>query len=136
MFSFFGAVCTIRLPLNLEDDRSFHDAIEESHGHGPIRQILSPFFEVHVGGERGGVFLVAQGDDLVKQVSRLRAFLPLNAVTPEFVDNQKIRTRVAVQLFGKRFVRELSGQIRDQLARKCDRGRDTQGHRPFAPGLE
>ena len=35
----------------------------------------------------------------VNQVSRLRAYLPLNAVTPEFVDNQKIRTRVAAQLF-------------------------------------
>ena len=49
-FSFFGALGTIRPALNLEDDRSFHDAIEESHGDGPIGQILAPFFEVHVGG--------------------------------------------------------------------------------------
>src|SRR5216683_2979052 len=87
-FSPFGAVCTIRPTLNLEDDRSLYDAIEESHGDGPIGQILSPFFEVHVGGERGGALLVPQSDDLIEQVSRLRAFLPLDFVAAEFVDDQ------------------------------------------------
>jgi hypothetical protein len=87
MFSFSGAVCTIRLTLNLEDDRSFHDAIEESHGERAIGEIVPPFLEVHVGGERGGTLLVPQGDDLIEQVSRLRAFLPLDSVAPEFVNN-------------------------------------------------
>ena len=87
-FPFFGAVCTVRPAFNREDDRSLHDAIEESHGHGPIGQILSPFFEVHVGGERGGLLLVSPGDDLIEQVSRLRACLPLDFVASEFVHDQ------------------------------------------------
>ena len=87
-FSPFGAVCSIRPTLNLEDDRSLYDAIEASHGHGPIGQIFSPFFEGHVGGERGGALLVPQSDDLIEQVSRLRAFLPLDFVAAEFVDDQ------------------------------------------------
>jgi hypothetical protein len=86
--SFFGAVCAIGPTLNLENDGSLHDAIEESHGHGSIGQILSPFFEVHVGGERRRTLLVPQSDDLIEQVSRLRAFLPLDFVAAEFVDDQ------------------------------------------------
>ena len=58
LFSFFGAVCTIRLTLNLKDDSSLHDAIEESHGQRAIGEIVSPFLEVYVGSERGGALLV------------------------------------------------------------------------------
>ena len=87
LFSFFGAVCTIRLTLNREDDSSFHDAIEESHGERAIREVVPPFLEVHVGGQCCGTLLVPQGDDLIEQVSRLGAFLPLDFVAPEFVNN-------------------------------------------------
>jgi hypothetical protein len=34
------------------------------------------------------LFLVPQSDDLIEQVSRLRAFLPLDFVAAEFVDDQ------------------------------------------------
>ena len=73
--------------MNREDDRFFHDAIEESHGERAIREIVSPFLEVHVGSECSGALLVPQVDDLIEQVSRLRAFLPLDSVAPEGVNN-------------------------------------------------
>jgi len=48
----------VRLPLNREEDSSFHDAIEESHGERAIREIVSPFLEVHAGSERSGALLL------------------------------------------------------------------------------
>ena len=51
-----GTVC---LAFDLEDDRSFDQAVEESHRQRAIYQILCPFVEVHVGHQRGGTLLVA-----------------------------------------------------------------------------
>ena len=69
LFSFSGAVCTIGLTLNLEDDGFFHDAIEESHGERTIGEIVPPFLKIRVRSKRGGFFLVSQVDDFIKQVS-------------------------------------------------------------------
>ena len=66
LFSFSGAVCTIGLTLNLEDDGFFHDAIEESHGERAIGEIVPPFLKIHVRSECGGFSLVSQVDDFIK----------------------------------------------------------------------
>ena len=66
LFSFFGAVYAIRLPLNREDDGFFHDAIEESHGERAIGEIVPPFLKIHVRRECGGFSLVSQVDDFIK----------------------------------------------------------------------
>ena len=50
-------------------------------------------------------------DDLVEQVCGLRAFVALDFVEPEFVDDQKVRVGVAAQARGKSFVGERSGEI-------------------------
>src|SRR5712691_9788821 len=50
---------TVSLAFDLEDDRSFDQAVEERHRQRAIHQILSPFVEVHVGHQRGGALLVA-----------------------------------------------------------------------------
>ena len=55
----------ISLAFDLEDDRSFDEAVEERHRQRAIDQVLCPFFEVHVGHQRGGALLAACGDDLV-----------------------------------------------------------------------
>ena len=66
LFSFSGAVCTIGLTLNLEDDGFFHDAIEESHSERAIGEIVPPFLKIHVRSECGGFSLVSQVDDFIK----------------------------------------------------------------------
>ncbi len=55
-FDQWGAVS---LAFDLEDDRSFDQAVEESHRQRAIDQILSPFVEVHVCHQRCGALLVA-----------------------------------------------------------------------------
>src|SRR5450759_3293014 len=55
----FGQRGAVSLAFDLEDDRSFDQAVEERHRQRAIDQILSPFVEVHVGHQRGGALLVA-----------------------------------------------------------------------------
>ena len=55
----FGQRGAVSLAFDLEDDRFFDQAVEESHRQRAIDQILSPFVEVHVGHQRGGALLVA-----------------------------------------------------------------------------
>lgn len=77
----------VGLASDLQDDRSFDQAVEERHRQRAIHEILSPFVEVYVGHQSGGAFLVARCDDLVEQVRRLRALGPFDAVETEFVNN-------------------------------------------------
>ena len=84
LYASFGAVRTIRLALDLEDDGSFHQAIEESHGNRAIGKIISPFVEVDVGHQGGGALLISSGDDLVKQVGSLGALGSLDALRTQF----------------------------------------------------
>ena len=81
-FRLFGAV---GLAFDLEDDRALNQTVEEGHRQRAIRKIVSPFVEVHIGNQRRGSLLIARGDDLVKQVRRLRTFSTLDLVEPEFV---------------------------------------------------
>ena len=55
-FGFGGA---IGFAFDLENDRSFDQAIEKGHRQRAVRQIFSPFVEVHVGHQRGGALLAA-----------------------------------------------------------------------------
>jgi hypothetical protein len=84
LYASFGPVRTTRLAFDLEDDRSFHQAIEESHGNWAIGQIISPFVEVDVGHQGGGPLLISSGDDLVKQMGRLGALGSLDALRTQF----------------------------------------------------
>ena len=51
--------CTVSLAFDLEDDRSFDQAVEERRRQRAIDQVLCPFVEVHVSHQRGGTLLVA-----------------------------------------------------------------------------
>ena len=51
--------CTVSLAFDLEDDRSFDQAVEERHRQRAIDQVLCPFVEVHVSHQRGRTLLVA-----------------------------------------------------------------------------
>ena len=76
----------IRLAFDLEDDGSLHQSIEECHSERAVRQIISPFIKVHVGHQSSRALLVSGSDDLVKQVSGLRALGALDAVESELVN--------------------------------------------------
>src|SRR5207247_10951566 len=87
VFRGLGLLGAIGFAFDLQDDRSFDQTIEEGHRQRTVGEIFSPFIEVHVGNHRRGALLIARGDDLVKQVRRLRAFGALDFVKPEFIDN-------------------------------------------------
>lgn len=87
----FGAVSAVGPALDLEDDGSLHEAIEEGHGQRAVGQVLAPLVEVDVGYEGGRVLLVSSGNDLLKQMSRLWALVALDLVEPEFVDDEEVR---------------------------------------------
>lgn len=51
-----GTPRTIGLAFDFEDYGAFDESIEEGPGEGAISQILSPFFEIHIGNQGGGAF--------------------------------------------------------------------------------
>ena len=125
---------TIRLAFDLEDHGSFHEAVEESHGNRAIGQIVSPFVEVDIGHEGGRALLVSSGDDLVKQMSRLVTLGALDAVEPEFVDDEEIGARIAPAEAGS----YRRGRRSDRRARprRYDSRPGSRAGRPSAPEPE
>ena len=84
-FQRFRLLGAIGFAFELQDDRSFDQAVEEGHRQRAVGKVLAPFLEVHIGDQSRRVLLVSCGDDLVEQVGRLRAFAPFDSVEPKFV---------------------------------------------------
>ena len=70
----------LRYSFDLDDDGSFNQAIQESHGQRPIGEILRPSIKIHIGNQCGRTLLVTRGDDLVQQVGRLGTLQPFNGI--------------------------------------------------------
>ena len=85
-FSGLRLLSSIGLSFDLQDDRSLDQPVKEGHRQRAVGEIVSPFIEINVGDHRRGALLIARGDDLVKQVRRLRTFGALDLVEPEFVN--------------------------------------------------
>ena len=59
VFRSFRLLGSIGPAFDLQNDRTFDQAVEESHRQRTVREIVSPLIKIHVGDQRRGALLIA-----------------------------------------------------------------------------
>src|SRR3954452_5632328 len=85
-----GTVRSIRLAVDLHDDRTVHDPVEKRHRQRRITQVLSPRLEIDVRHQRRRTLRAPGIDQLVQQARRLPGLAPLDPVEAELIDDQQV----------------------------------------------
>src|SRR3954470_18601432 len=89
-----GTVRSIRLAVDLHDDRTVHDPIQKRHRQRRITEVLTPRLEIDVRHQRRRPLRAPGIDQLVQQARRLARFAAFDPVEAELVEDQQVELRV------------------------------------------
>ena len=101
---------SVRLSLDLQDDRPVHDPVQERHRQRRIAQVLAPGLEIDVRHQRRRT-TAADVDQLVQQARRLGRFQPFYSVEAELVEDHQVEFGVVPQPPRQRLVRQRRRQV-------------------------
>ena len=105
---------TIGPTVDLQDDGTIDNPIQERRCQGRVAKVIAPGREVDVGRQCSRTLPAAGIDDLEEEVRRLGRLLALDVIKAKFINDQQIKAGVIAYSFRQSLVGQRSGQVFQQ----------------------